>query len=861
MPTFERIHSGLEGFDRIVDSIRMGDNVVWQLGSLDEYRYFVRPYVKQAIADRRNVIYIRFAAHPPLLKEREGLKVFRLDPEVGFENFTVQVHKIIAAEGEDAFYVFDSLSELQSAWASDLMMGCFFQVTCPYLFEMNTVAYFGILRNRHSFDAVARIRDTTQLLLDVFSGGGVMYVQPLKVWNRYNSTMFMPHRLLDDGKDMRPLNDSVEAQRFYTILNERGVSPVDCSLDNWDRTFMEARRELESGIESPETRRRLISMLMGRDSKIAEMTEMHFATIDLLNVKERMVGSGAVGGKAAGVLLSRKIVAAKLPELQERIEPHDSFYVGADVFYSYLVGNGWWKLRLEQRTDEGFFTAAAELGRKIMTGRFAEGLRDQFRRMLDYFGQSPIIVRSSSLLEDSFGNAFAGKYESVFCVNAGLPERRLEAFENAVKRVYASAMNPSALAYRRQRHLDRNDEQMAILVQRVSGSNYDGFFMPCAAGVGYSHNSYVWHDDIDPADGLLRLVAGLGTRAVERVESDYPRLVSLSAPELMPVAGDDDRARFSQKSIDLLNLEKNELDSVPLADAVPHLPPWLCALLCEHDTVAEDYYRGRGMMRDVYFCNCGKIVSSAPFIADMKSILQTLERVYRYPVDIEFTVNFAENGAYAVNLLQCRPLQIRGGSTEVVIPDIPPERTFFALTGHTMGGGADLVLDYVVLVDPAQYYKIDFNGKYRTARTVGKLNQLLTADDGGARVMLLGPGRWGTSSPELGVPVNFAEISGIAAICEVSYQDAHVMPELSYGSHFFQDLVEVGMFYAAIFDGRKDCAYRPDFFAAEPDLLSELLGEAEAENSAVRVYRTGNLKLRLKSDVITRRTVCGIFDA
>jgi len=165
----------------------------------------------------------------------------------------------------------------------------------------------------------------------------------------------------------------------------------------------------------------------------------------------------------------------------------------------------------------------------------------------------------------------------------------------------------------------------------------------------------------------------------------------------------------------------------------------------------------------------------------------------------------------------------------------------------------------VITVDPGEYYRTDFSGKYRTARTVGKLNRLLT--DSGRRVMLVGPGRWGTSSPELGVPVNFAEISGISAICEVSSPDGRIMPELSYGSHFFQDLVEAEMFYAAIFDNRPGNTYRPDFFAAEPELLAELLGEAEAAGSPLRVYNTGKRKLVLKSDVITRRTVCAIFDS
>ncbi|HNQ97154.1 MAG TPA: PEP/pyruvate-binding domain-containing protein [Treponemataceae bacterium] len=156
-----------------------------------------------------------------------------------------------------------------------------------------------------------------------------------------------------------------------------------------------------------------------------------------------------------------------------------------------------------------------------------------------YFGQSPIIVRSSSLLEDSFGHAFAGKYESVFCVNTGTPEDRLASFENAIRCVYASCMDESALAYRRQRGLEESDEQMAILVQRVSGSLFGHFFLPAAAGVSYSFNAWKWHESIECDKGMIRLVAGLGTRAVDRTDSDYPRLIALGRPDLPPTYATD----------------------------------------------------------------------------------------------------------------------------------------------------------------------------------------------------------------------------------------------------------------------------------------------------------------------------------
>ena len=173
--------------------MRLGDNVVWQISELEEFRAFAEPFARQAVADGRNVIYIRFAQHEPLLRDLSGIHVARFNPDEGFEPFTVAIHEEITRQGRDAFYVFDCLSELQSVWYTDLMMGNFFRVTCPYLFELDTVAYFPLIRGRHSFDTVARIRDTTQLLLNVYSDERQLYLHPMKVWNRYSEKMFLPH--------------------------------------------------------------------------------------------------------------------------------------------------------------------------------------------------------------------------------------------------------------------------------------------------------------------------------------------------------------------------------------------------------------------------------------------------------------------------------------------------------------------------------------------------------------------------------------------------------------------------------------------------------------------------------------------
>ena len=178
-------------------------------------------------------------------------------------------------------------------------------------------------------------------------------------------------------------------------------------------------------------------------------------------IASREIGTGFLGGKSIGMLLARKALEVEgAQRFSKHMEPHDSFFIGSDIFYTYIVHNDWWKLRTKQKTSEGFFKYANELKDKMLHGEFPEDIQQQFVRMLEYFGQSPIIVRSSSLLEDNFGNAFSGKYESVFCVNQGTPEERYEAFEKAVRIVYASTMNEDALSYRLNRGLFDADEQI-----------------------------------------------------------------------------------------------------------------------------------------------------------------------------------------------------------------------------------------------------------------------------------------------------------------------------------------------------------------------------------------------------------------
>ena len=344
MAAFEKIKSGIPAMDDALHCIRLGDNVVWQVSSLDEFRAVAVPFVEQAIRDGRNLLYIRFAEHEPILPEMEGLRVVHVPLSHRFETFTVEIHNIIEKEGFDAFYVFDCLSELEAAWATDLLMGDFFHLTCPFLFILDTVAYFPVIRGRHSFDAIAKIRDTTQLFLDVFPNEDLpstMYVRPKKVWRRESATMFLPHLFEPAKGTFVPETDGVRVSRFYQRMNKANAA-VNQSMDSWERFFQKTRIKYESGMDVTEEGGRLCNIMLSRDERLRELIKEHFRPEDYFEIHDRMVGTGMIGGKATGMLLSRKLTENLRPDIYSRIEPHDSFYIGSDVFYTYIVDNGFW---------------------------------------------------------------------------------------------------------------------------------------------------------------------------------------------------------------------------------------------------------------------------------------------------------------------------------------------------------------------------------------------------------------------------------------------------------------------------------------------------------------------------------------
>ena len=841
MAAFDRIKSGIPGLDKALDNIRLGDNVVWNVTNLNEFSYFVNPYVKQAKEDNRNLIYIRFANHPPLIEmtdedfrlleieqnnpdsefcmiERDGIKIYQVNPYNQFETFTLEVRRIIEKEGFDAFYVFDCLSDLQAVWSTDLMMGNFFKVTCPFLFKLDTVAYFPIIRGRHSYDAIAKIRETTQLFLNVYSNSPEeLYVSPLKVWNRYSQTMFLGHKFNPQTGFVKVLQDGQEVSKYYKTINSDKYQDGR-TLDSWERYMLQVRMKYEEGKNIDDECDKICELMMTKDEKMLSKIKEYFTFEDYITIYDRRVGSGLVGGKTCGMLLARKIIENDRPDIYNNFEPDDSFYIGSDLFYTYIVSNDLWDLRVKQRTPEGYYKYGKELEEALKNGTFSDEIKKAFIHILDYFGQNPIIVRSSSFLEDGYGNAFAGKYESVFCANRGSLEERLAAFEDAVKVVYSSTMNISALEYRKLNDLDDTDEQMALLVQRVSGSYYGDYFFPTAAGVGFSYSPYSPLPDMDNSKGMLRLVMGLGTKAVDRTKKDYPRIINLDKPEVTLTKDIKEKHRYSQHYLDVIDLKNVNLHDVPVDECLDMIPRYVKKVLVEHDREAERMFRDRGQRREIVFVNCEGIVKNHEFIDEMKEILNTLETAYDYPVDIEYTVNVGENNTFNINLLQCRPLQVSINNESIEMPE--DKNVFFHIKESSMGMSRKNKIDTICYVDPHKYYEYPYAQKSSISRIISDVNTYCKDNDKTA--ILIVPGRIGTSSPELGIPVVFADISHFSAILEEAYSEVGYMPELSFGSHMFQDLVEAEIYYGALFENEKKLEFNRDMIYDYPNILKDI---------------------------------------
>ena len=583
----------------------------------------------------------------------------------------------------------------------------------------------------------------------------------------------------------------------------------------------------------------LLKSLVSDQLSFIHIARRWFDAADFNMILARRIGTGKIGGKSAGLLLAYKILKNTAPEIFEKISLPSSYFIGADVFYDFMAANDLEFLNQKYKTAEQIRADYPKIQEKYARARFPEEVAHQLREILREVGKTPLIVRSSSLLEDNFGMSFAGKYLSIFCPNQGTIKENLRDLTLAIRQIYASVFGPDALMYRRRVGLLDYDERMAILLQEVQGERHRQYYFPALAGVAYSYSPIVWNPRFKREDGFIRLVMGLGTRAVDRIAGDYPRMVNLSHPQLRPDVTPRAIRYYSQHFIDALDLEQNTLTTVPIESVLgsDYQPlRWLVSV-DDGETIHPPLTIGRSLDPKQLILTFDVLLQRGEFVPLMKTVLTRLAGQYEQPVDIEFAVSLtpgSDKPNLNFHLLQCRPQnQWSAESREVQsIPTDLADQDKILLCTRMVPQGRVSQIEYIIYVDAQSYYQLDsLEDHSEVARCIGQLNSSLE----GRTFILVGPGRWGSSDTMQGVPVTYADIFNTRALVEVASNQTGFAAEPSYGTHFFQDLVESQIYPLAVYPEEPGDHLNWDFIKQSENQMPKLIPGQTKASQCVRV--------------------------
>lgn len=634
-----------------------------------------------------------------------------------------------------------------------------------------------------------------------------------------------------------------ERTRFLSIITENPNASLQEVKEALEKFAMIAKTENPlSEDERVAIRVALSRRFLSNSLPFIRVSKQYITIQDFYNLSKYITGSrkgtGKIGGKSAGMLLGYHILKkeSEKKEILKNIKVPRSWFITSDSIMEFIHHNALEEITsLKYQEIDGIRAGFPFLQQLFKNSYFPPEIIEQLGKVLDEIGEKPIIVRSSSLLEDSFGAAFSGKYKSLFLANRGTKKQKLDALLDAISEIYASVFSPDPIIYRKERGLLDFNEEMAILIQEVVGRQIGNYYFPLFAGVAFGYNEFRWSPRIEKKDGMIRIVFGLGTRAVDRVGDDYPILISPGKPNLRVNVHPDDVIRYSQKKMDLINLEKGTLETVDAGEIIKEYGnqiPRISNVLSVFDgTSLKIPY---GALFDPQNSDCfitfQGLFEKTNFLKLINEILKTLESALGYPPDVEFASDGED-----IYFLQCRP-QAMGAREEVVsIPlNIDKEKVLF-LTDRFVTSGLLKGIEWIVYVDPNKYSEIqDINHIKDIVFLVSYLNQSLPR----RKFLLIGPGRWGSRGDiKLGVPVKYSDINNTAMLVELSFNKGEYSPELSFGTHFFQDLIEADIRYLPIFQ-EGNSQFNENLLLYKDNKLEKFQEKYSFLKEVVKVYNT-----------------------
>lgn len=667
--------------------------------------------------------------------------------------------------------------------------------------------------------------------------------QPLDLLDMCDRTFKIAAERLNDNEITVQLKQWILEEKGYQLIkaiNRIGASLSDiieavthyCNMtEGADLTYSPTERWLKVA---------LIRRFLSEDLNFINIAKQYFDVTDFNELIQRIIfpaGShGKLGGKSAGMILGQQILH-KLKEelaLPFPLKVPKTWYLTTDCSIEFLHYNNLEELNeLKYKELHEIRANYPNVIQLMKNSRFPPGIVKSLAMALDDFGNTPLIVRSSSLLEDQMGASFSGKYKSLFLANRGSKQKRLEALMDAIAEVYASLYNPDSLQYRAERGLLDFHEEMGIIIQEVVGIRVGPNYLPICAGVAFTNNELRWSPRVKREDGLARIVPGFGTRAVDRLSDDFPFLVSPGQPALRVNHTPEETKHYSPKKIDLINLEKEVFETVTVkdflqkyGDRIPNLH--LLVSVYREDLLTHPSRFEIDVEKDDLMITFEGLFSRTPFMKQLEIILKTLTEKMNTPVDLEFAFD-GEN----FYLLQCRSQSSAEDNLPYPIPkDIPAGDIIFTANRY-ISNGKITGASYIVYVDPEGYGRLTkLEDLIRVGRAVSKLNSILPK----RQFILMGPGRWGSrGNIKLGVQVGYADINNTSLLIEIARQKGNYLPELSFGTHFFQDLVESNIRYLPLYPDDSGVVFNEAFLTKNENLLPKLLPEFDDLAEVIRV--------------------------
>ncbi|MHC5037318.1 MAG: PEP/pyruvate-binding domain-containing protein [Planctomycetota bacterium] len=536
---------------------------------------------------------------------------------------------------------------------------------------------------------------------------------------------------------------------------------------------------------------------------IADFERTHFDA----NIAFAKIGSGSMGGKGRGLAFIHKLLASDHMDVEGLdVAIPQTVVLASDGFEEFLAVNG-----LQGLVKETDNLEDTEILNAFRRGRFSPRVRADLAELLKTF-TGPLAIRSSSILEDSLYQPFAGVYTTIMIPNSHPSlDIRLAQLLEAIKVVYASTYYRTARDYLHSTPFRTEEERMAVLIQHLVGTHHGDRFYPAVSGVAASYNFYP-AADLHPEDGVVQVALGLGKSVVDGFEAlrFCPR-----HPQMLPhFSAVKDILRNAQRRYYALDMARDDIvPGLPADENLIHLEtadamgdgaaPWIASTFSPADDTIRSGWHGQGTPL-ITFAPILK-GRSIPMPEVLSRFLDRAREAIGTPVEIEFAMDLppGQGESPVLHFLQIRPMVIGTVTEEVDLCEETLERAVIA-SDRSLGHGRRSSLTDLVVVWPDRFDRIR---SAAVASAIESLNRTLR--DEGRFFILIGPGRWGSRDSFLGIPVVWSQISAARTIVETELEDMEVEP--SQGSHFFHNLISFGVSYLSVHtkrdSGRVDWAW------------------------------------------------------